>query len=78
VRDGKREGWKEGEMKRDLYQCQKGPISVSKETYISVKRDLYQCQKRPISVSKETYISEGRKEGRTEGRRNGWTMSGEV
>ena len=44
-------------VKRDLYQCQKRPTTVSKETYISVKRDLYQCQKRPISVSKETYIS---------------------
>jgi hypothetical protein len=65
VRDGKREGWKEGEMKRDLYQCQKGPISVSKETYISVKRDLYQCQKRPISVR------DGKREGRKEGEMGG-------
>jgi hypothetical protein len=38
-------------------QCQKRPISVSKETYVSVKRDLCQCQKRPMSVSKETYVS---------------------
>ena len=41
-------------VKRDLYQCQKRPISVSKRTYISVKRDLYLCQKRLITVSKET------------------------
>ena len=34
---------------RDLVQCQKRPITVSKETYYSVKRDLVQCQKRPIT-----------------------------
>jgi len=39
-------------------QCQKRPITVSKETYYSVKRDLLQCQKRPFTVSKETYYSE--------------------
>ncbi len=39
--------------KRDLLQCQKRPITVSKETYYRVKRDLLQCQKRPITVSKE-------------------------
>ncbi len=27
-------------VKRDLLQCQKRPITVSKETYYSVKRDL--------------------------------------
>jgi hypothetical protein len=37
-------------VSKETYQCQKRPISVSKETYISVKRDLYQCQKRPISA----------------------------
>jgi hypothetical protein len=36
-------------VKRDLLQCQKRPITVSKETYYSVKRDLLQCQKRPIT-----------------------------
>ncbi len=35
-------------------QCQKIPITVSKEAYYSVKRGLLQCQKRPIAVSKET------------------------
>jgi hypothetical protein len=40
-------------VKRDLAQCQKKPISVSKETYYSVKRELLQCQKRPVTVSKE-------------------------
>jgi hypothetical protein len=44
-------------VKRDLLQCQKRPITVSKGTYYSVKRDLLQCQKRPITVSKETYYS---------------------
>jgi len=34
---------------RLLLQCQKRPITVSKETYYSVKRDLLQCQKRPIT-----------------------------
>ena len=43
--------------KRDLLQCQKRPITVSKETYYRVKRDLLQCQKRPITVSKETYYN---------------------
>ena len=37
----------QGNVKRDLLQCQKRPIQVSKETYYSVKRDLL--------VSKETY-----------------------
>jgi hypothetical protein len=41
-------------VKRDLLQCQKRPITVSKETYYSVKGDLLQCRKRPITVSKET------------------------
>jgi hypothetical protein len=38
-----------GECKRNLLQCEKRPITVSKETYYSVKRDLLQCQKRPIT-----------------------------
>jgi hypothetical protein len=44
-------------VKRDLLQCQKRPITVSKETHYSVKRDPLQCQKRPITVSKETHYS---------------------
>jgi hypothetical protein len=40
-----------------LKECQKRPITVSKDTYYSVKRHLLQCQKRPITVSKETYYS---------------------
>ena len=31
-------------------QCQKRPITVSKEAYYSVERDLLHCPKRPISV----------------------------
>ena len=38
-----------------LKECQKTPITVSKDTYYSVKRDQLLCQKRPITVSKETY-----------------------
>ena len=48
---------KDNSVKKDLLQCQKRPITVSKETYYSVKRDLLQCQNRPITVSKETYYS---------------------
>ena len=51
-------GLVEGEALADnlrRIQCQKRPITLSKETYYSVKRDLLQCQKRPITVSKETY-----------------------
>jgi len=44
-------------VKRDLLQCQKRPLTVSKETSYSVKRDLLQCQKRPLTVSKETSYS---------------------
>ena len=35
---------------RDLLQCQKRPITVSKETYYSVKRDPLPCQRheRPL------------------------------
>ena len=47
---------------RDLLQCQKRPITVSKETYYSVKRYLLQCQKRPITVSRaedNTHSSSG-------------------
>jgi hypothetical protein len=32
-----------------LYDCLKRPITMSKETYYNVKRDLLQCQKRPIT-----------------------------
>jgi hypothetical protein len=35
-------------------ECQKRPITVSKEAYYSVKFELLQCQKRPITVPKET------------------------
>ena len=35
-----------------LYDCLKRPITMSKETYYNVKRDLLQCQKRPITGSK--------------------------
>jgi hypothetical protein len=35
----------------DLLQCQKRPITVSKETYDSVKRDLLECQKRGRDMS---------------------------
>ena len=43
-----RQHWQEQQLawyyivKRDLLQCQKRPITVSKETYYSVKRDLLQ------------------------------------
>jgi hypothetical protein len=47
----------ERQVKRDLLQCKKIPITVSKETYYSVNRDLLQSQKRPVTNSKETYYS---------------------
>ena len=37
-------------------ECQKRPITVSKEIYYSVKRDLL-VSKRPITASKENYYS---------------------
>ena len=39
------------------YQFDKGPTTMSKETYYNVKRDLLQCQKRPTTMSKETYYN---------------------
>jgi len=63
VSKGGSEGRKEGRM--EGRRNEKRPISVSKETYISVKRDLYQCQKRPISVR------DGKREGRKEGEMGG-------
>jgi hypothetical protein len=48
-----------GEYKRDLLQCQKRPITVSKETYYSVKRDLLLMkQEKPDAVGEYQYQSE--------------------